>query len=204
MCFVTLAWEVAREADIDDEAERLNNAAYLALSGVYGQEEGETRLANLLRSTVPIDPIVREELARALSPNGAEYSHVRLRLANLQDGRFISQMKTQTKKLKLGQEALDLIEKGMPRIEAERTVAGKHYCSEHQVKKATEYARDIAGWDEKRSEIDKDSLQSRLSWQLIFHTAAILRITPEKHAAQIKANCAALDRDRKRMSGEDW
>jgi hypothetical protein len=176
------------------ELERLNHEAFLALAGIYGQDEGQEKLAALLRSAVDIDPIVRGALADALSANGVEYSKVRLRLSGLQDGRFARQHKTRLKALELGQRVLELVAAGESRTEAESIVASEFNCSLDSAKKATDYARRFAEWEQARP-AEKDAESARIGWQLTFHTADILGITPEEHRAKMGEAFAAHDAD---------
>lgn len=108
-------------------------------------------------------------------------------------------MRTQRKKLQLGQEADDVIGMGESRTDAETIVAERRGCSPEKVKKALNYARKFAAWDKDQAVSDGDSLQNKVARQVLFHTAAIQKIDPADHAAQMKAGFDTLDRS---QSGE--
>lgn len=179
-----------------NEGERLNIEAYKALAGLYGQSDGEERLAELLRSEVAIDPIVREALAQALSPNGERYSGVRLRLANLGAGDFVGKMRTRRKKLGIGQQALQLIAAGNTRADAESLVAEGQNLSPEYVKKAVDYARKFAAYENEQAESDTDSLQTRIARQVLFHISAVEKADPTEYTARWYAFLNALNRKR--------
>jgi hypothetical protein len=156
-----------------DEAESLNRAAYLALAGLCPLDQGEELLAKLLLADVPINPIVRQALAEALSPNGTAHSGVRLKLGHLESGSFIRQIQTRVKRLALGQEAFELIAKcGVTRTKAQDIIARNRRCAPHTVKKAIDYANEYSDWIKNHSELNM-AIKSEAALQMAFHTANI-------------------------------
>lgn len=182
------------EGSGNSEGERLNLEAYKALAGLYPQSDGESRLAELLRSSVKIDPYVRDALANALSPNGEKYTGVRLQLAGLGAGDFARKMRTKGKMLRVGRQALQLIGSGTSRAQAEAAIAEREKRSSESVKKAVDYARRFSAYEDKQKVGDTDTQQSRIARELLFHVAAIQESDPTDFATKWYAFLDDLDR----------
>lgn len=158
---------------MEDDAERLHHNATLALAGTLPTAVGEEAIANLLRSSVEIDPIMRDWLADAIAPKGKRLSNVRLRLTNLEEGKFAREMRTKTKMLERGNVALKAMEDGLSWHAALTAAAGECGCSPQSIEKGVTYARRYQEWCEEyvgdRSEKDAGFH----AWRIVFHVAAI-------------------------------
>ncbi|MCP5390975.1 MAG: hypothetical protein H6920_05045 [Sphingomonadaceae bacterium] len=173
---------------MDDAAERLHHNATLALAGTVPAAVGEEAIAALLRSSVEIDPIMRDWLADALAPRGKRPSNVRLRLTNLEEGKFAREMRTKTTMLKRGNRALRALERGLSWDAALAEAASECGCSAQSIEKGVTYARRYQEWcaayDGDRSEKDAGFH----AWRTTFHVAAIEGRDPgELWARQMRA-----------------
>jgi len=173
---------------MEDEAEQLHLDAFRALRGVFSTAEGEKVIATLLRSSVDLDPIMREMLAQAIAPIGKQCSEVRLRLTNLDEGKIVRAILTKRTMLKRGNSALLAMKEGQNWEQALSATAEKYGCSRESVEKGYTYARRYAEWCENFEGERHEANAGYSAWCSTFHSAAVRNIDPAKHWEEIHEN----------------
>lgn len=178
---------------MDDEAERLHHNAMLALAGTLPAAIGEEAIAALLRSSVEIDPIMRKWLADAIAPKGKRPSSVRLRLANLDEGKFAREMRTKLTMLERGNLALKAMQNGHSWDDALSAAASECGCSTQTIEKGVTYAKRYEEWCAGFGGNRSEKSASYHAWRLTFHAAAVNGCDPGEYWVLQKAALAAAD-----------
>jgi hypothetical protein len=169
---------------LEAEAEKLHHNAMLALAGTLPAAAGEEAIAALLRSSIEIDPIVRGWLADAVAPTGKRPSNVRLRLTNLEEGRFARELHTKTKMLERGKIALRAIENGLSWEAAVTAAAGECSCSPQSIEKGVTYAKRYEEWCGRFIGNKTESDVNYHAWRISFHVAAVQGRDPGEYWTQ--------------------